>query len=89
MQIRQSYQISELNVTDDQGNEYTLVEYQNGTETRSLKLLTAGQSWFALADGTPVDKIDDATFRILTNDTVLHTHTQITGQGDPQPSTWS
>ena len=75
MQIREPYQISEFKVTDDQGNEYTLVEYQNVIETRSLKLLTAGQSWLALADGTPVDKIDDKTFRIPTSDTVLHTHT--------------
>ena len=75
MQIRENYQISEFKVTDDQGNEYTLVEYQNGAETRSLKLLRAGQSWFALADGTSVDKIDDETFRIPTNDTILHTLT--------------
>jgi hypothetical protein len=75
MQIREPRQINEFKVTDDQGNEYTLVEYRNSTETRSLKLLTAGPSWFALADGTPVDKIDDETFRIPTNDTVLHAHT--------------
>jgi len=75
MQTREPYQINEFKDTDDQGNEYTLVEYQNGTETRSLKLRRAGQSWFVLADGTSVDKIDDETFRIPTNDTVLHIHT--------------
>ena len=75
MQTREPYQINEFKVTDDQGNEYTLVEYQNGTETPSLKFRRAGQSWFVLADGTSVDKIDDETFRIPTNDTVLHTHT--------------
>jgi len=75
MQIKEPRQINEFKVTDDQGNEYTLVEYQNVIETRSLKWLTAGPSWFGLSDGTPVDKIDDATFRIPTNDTILHTHT--------------
>jgi hypothetical protein len=71
MQIRQPRPINEFKVIDGQGNEYPLVEYRKGTETRSLKWLTAGQSWFALADGTAVDKIDDETFRIATSDTVL------------------
>jgi len=74
MQIKEPRQINEFKVTDDQGNEYTLVEYQNVTETRSLKWLTAGSSWFGLADGTPVDKMDDGTFRIPTNNMVLHAH---------------
>jgi hypothetical protein len=52
-----------------------LVENQNVAETRSLKRLAAGPSWFGLADGTPIDKIDDQTFRIATNDTVLHRRT--------------
>jgi len=72
MKTREPRQINEIKVIDDQGNEYTLVENQNVAETRSLKWLAAGASWFALADGTPVDKIDDQTFRIATNDTVLH-----------------
>ena len=76
MQIREPRQINEFKVTDDQGNEYTLVEYQNVMETRSLKRLTAGQSWFGLADGTPVDKMNDETFRIATTDTVLLKHTR-------------
>jgi hypothetical protein len=63
--------MNEFKVIDEQGNEYPLVEYRKGIETRSLKWLTAGQSWVALADGTPVDKIDDETFRIATIDTVL------------------
>jgi hypothetical protein len=75
MKIRQPRQINEFKVIDDQGNEHTLVEYQNVTETRSLKWLTAEPSWFGLADGTPVDKIDDQTFRIATNDTVFQKHT--------------
>jgi hypothetical protein len=64
MQIREPYQVDEFKVVDDQENEYTLIEYRNATETRSLKLLTVGPSWFALADGTPVDQIDDEAFRI-------------------------
>jgi hypothetical protein len=72
MKIREPRQIDKFKVIDDQGNEYTLVENQNVAETRSLKWLAAGASWFGLADGTPVDKIDDQTFRIATNDTVLH-----------------
>jgi hypothetical protein len=75
MESKEPRQINDFKVIDDQGNEFTLVEYQNGTETRSLKWLMAGQSWFGLADGTPVDKIDDETFRIATNDTLLHRHT--------------
>jgi hypothetical protein len=75
MEIREPRQINEFKVIDDQGNEFTLAEYRNVTETRSLKSLTAGPSWFGLADGTPVDKIDDETFRIATNDTLLHRHT--------------
>jgi hypothetical protein len=75
MKIREPRQINKFKVIDDQGNEYTLVENQNVAETRSLKWLAAGPSWFGLADGTPVDKIDDQTFRIATNDTVLHRRT--------------
>jgi hypothetical protein len=75
MQIKEPRQISDFKVTDDQGIEYTLEEYQNVTETRSLKWVTALPSWFELADGTPVDKIDDETFRIATNDTLLHRRT--------------
>jgi hypothetical protein len=75
MQSREPRQINEFKVIDDQGNEYALVENQNVVETRSLKWLAAGPSWFGLADGTPVDKIDDQTFRMATNDTVLHRRT--------------
>ena len=72
MQIKEPRQINEFKVTDDQGNEYTLFENRNGAETRSLKWLATGPSSFGLADGTTVDRIDDQTFRIATNDTVLH-----------------
>src|SRR5262249_13947848 len=68
-------QINEFKVRDEQETDYTLVEYQHVTETRSLKWRRAGPSWFALADGTPVGKIDDETFKIETSDTVLRRHT--------------
>jgi hypothetical protein len=75
MQIGEPRQVNEFKVTDDQGNEYTLIEYKNVIETPSLKWLTAGQSWFGLSDGTPVDEIDAGTFRIATSDAVLLRHT--------------
>ena len=71
MQIREPCQIDEFKVIDDQENEYALIEYRNATETPSLKLLPVGRSWFALADGTPVDQIDDEAFRIGSSGTVL------------------
>jgi hypothetical protein len=72
MQTSEPRQINEFKVVDGQGNEYALIEYRSGTETRSLKWVAAGESSFALADGTPVYQIDDETFRIATNETVLH-----------------
>jgi len=75
MESNEARQINQFKVADDQGNEYTLVEYQNITETRSLKWRRAGPSWFGLADGTPVGQVDDETFRIETSDTVLRRHT--------------
>ena len=74
MQIGEPRQVDEFKVTDYQGNEYTLVEYRNVAQTRSLKWLADGASWFGLSDGTPVDKIDADTFRIATSDTVLLRH---------------
>jgi hypothetical protein len=75
MESSEARQIDRFTVTDDRGNEYTVVEYRNVTETRSLKWRSAGPSWFGLSDGTPVGKIDDETFRIETSDTVLRKHT--------------
>ena len=72
MENRETHQISEFRLIDDHGKEYTVFEYQEGTETRSLKWMKAGASWFRLSDGTPVDKIDDNTFKIPTIDKVLH-----------------
>jgi hypothetical protein len=75
MESKEPRQINEFKVMDEHGSDYTLVEYQNVTETRSLKWRRAGPSRFELADGTPVDKIDDETFKIETSDTVLRRHT--------------
>jgi hypothetical protein len=75
MESTEPRQINEFQVMDEHGNGYTLVEYQNVTETRSLKWRRAGPNWFELADGTPVGKIDDETFRIEASDTVLRRRT--------------
>jgi len=75
MERKEPHQINEFKVMDEHGNDYTLIEYQNVTETRSLKWRKAGPSWLGLADGTPVEKIDDETFRIEASDTVLRRHT--------------
>ena len=75
MESKEPRQINEFKVMDEHGNHYTVVEYQNVTETRSLKWRKAGPSWFGLVGGTPVGKIDDETFRIEASDTVLRRHT--------------
>jgi hypothetical protein len=53
-------------------NEYTIFEYQEGIQKRSLKWIQAGQSWFCLSAGTPVDKVDENTFKIASTDKILH-----------------
>src|SRR5262249_60122226 len=63
MQERETQQINEFELIDDLGNEYTIFEYQEGIQKRSLKWIKAGQSWFRLSDGTPVDKVDENTFK--------------------------
>ena len=72
MDNRETRQMSEIKLIDDHGNKYTVFEYQEGAEKPSLKWITAGQSWFRLGDGTPVDRVDDDTFRISTIEGVLH-----------------
>jgi hypothetical protein len=53
MQNRETQQINELELIDDHGSKYTIFEYQEGVQKRSLKWIKAGQSWFRLSDGTP------------------------------------
>ena len=70
MESRETRQVNEFKLVDDQGKEYTVFEYQTGTEKPSLKFIKSGPTSFRLSDGTAVDKIDDNTFRAL--DRVLH-----------------
>ena len=72
MENRKTHQVNEFKVVDDHGKEYTVFEYQEGTEKLSLKWIKAGPSWFRLSDGTAVDRINDNTFKITMIDRVLH-----------------
>lgn len=72
MENRKTRQVNEFKLVDDHGKEYTAFEYQEGTETQSLKFTKAGPTSFRLSDGTAVDKIDDNTFKIPVVDRVLH-----------------
>jgi hypothetical protein len=72
MDNRKTHQVNEFEVVDDDGKKYTLFEYQEGTEKRSLKWIGAGSSLFSLSDGTAVDKLDDSTFKIPLIDRVLY-----------------
>jgi hypothetical protein len=72
MQHRETQQINEFELIDDHGNEYIIFEYQEGMQKRSLKWIKAGQSWFRLSDGTPVDKVDENTFKIASTDNFLY-----------------
>jgi hypothetical protein len=46
-----THQVNEIKLVDDHGKEYTVFEYQGGTEKSSLKWIKAGPSWFRLSDG--------------------------------------
>ena len=72
MENRRTHLVDEFKLVDDHGKEYTVFEYQEGTEKPSLKWIKAGPSQFSLSDGTAVDKLDDNTFKIPTIDRVLH-----------------
>jgi len=72
MQNRETQQINEFELTDDDGNKYTIFEYQEATQKPSLKWIKAGESWFSPSDGTPVDIVDENTFKIASTDKVLH-----------------
>jgi len=72
MNSRETRQVNEFKLVDDQGKEYTVFEYQEGTEKPSLKWIKAAPSLFSLSDGTAVDKLDDNTFKIPMIDRVLH-----------------
>ena len=72
MEIRKTHPVNEFKVVDGHGKEHTVFEYQEGSETQSLKWIKAGPTWYCLSDGTAVDKIDDNTFKISMIDGVLH-----------------
>jgi len=72
MEIRKTRKVNEFKLVDDHGKEYTAFEYQEGTETQSLKWTKAGPTSFRLSDGTAVDQVDDNTFKIPVVDRVLH-----------------
>jgi len=71
MKNRKTHPVNEFRAVDDHGKEYTVLEYQEGTEKQSLKWIKAGPTWFRLSDGTAVDRIDDNTFKIPMIDRVL------------------
>ena len=72
MENTKTRQVNEFKLVDDDGKEYTVFEYQEGTEKPSLKWIKAGPSLFSLSDGTAVDKLDEITFKIPMIDRVLH-----------------
>ena len=72
MENRKTHQVNEFKLVDDHGKEYTVFEYQEGTEKPSLKWIKAAPSLFSLSGGTTVDKLDDNTFKIPMIDRVLH-----------------
>jgi len=72
MENTKTRQVNEFKLVDDHGKEYTVFEYQEGTEKPSLKWIKAGPSLFSLSDGTAVDKLDEITFKIPMIDRVLH-----------------
>ena len=73
METRKTRQVNEFKLVDDHGTEYTVFEYQEGTEKQSLKWMKAGPTSFRLSDGTAVDQVvDDNTFKIPVVDRVLH-----------------
>ena len=74
-----THQVSEIKLVDDDGKEYTVFEYQEGTEKSSLKWIKAGSSWFRLSDGTAVAKIDDDTFKIEGNARLVRVKSDVTG----------
>jgi hypothetical protein len=68
MENKKTHQVNEFKLVDDHGNEYTVFEYQEGTEKPSLKWIKAGPSLFSLSDGTAVERLDDDTFTMSESD---------------------
>jgi len=84
-----THQVNEIKLVDDHGKEYTVFEYQEGTEKRSLKWVKTGPSWFRLGDGTAVAKIDDNTFKIDGNPRLVRVKSDVTGNHFVAKSSWA
>jgi len=66
-----THRVNEFKLIDYEENEFTIFEYQEGIDKPSLKWIRTGASWFRLSDGTPVNKIDDDTFKVETTEKIL------------------
>ena len=75
MPDREAHQTDEIEVVDEEGNEYTVFEYQEVMEKRSMtgpsEWIKTGPRWFRLRNGNPVNQVDDNTFKIATTDKIL------------------
>ena len=75
MPDREAHQTDEIEVVDEEGNEYTVFEYQEVMEKRSMtgpsEWIKTGPRWFRFRNGNPVNQVDDNTFKIATTDKIL------------------
>lgn len=75
MPNRETHKTDEFTAVDDDGNVYTVIEYQEVMERRSVnkpsEWIKTGPRWFRLDDDTPVNQIDADTFKIATTDMVI------------------
>jgi hypothetical protein len=72
---REVHTVRQFDAVDDDGNEYTIIEYQEMMEQRfrekPSQWTRTGPSWLRLDDGTPVNQIDADTFKIATDDRII------------------
>jgi hypothetical protein len=75
MMNRETHKTKDVPVVDEAGEENTVIEYQEVAERRSLngpsEWVKLGPTTLRLEDGTPVNRIDDDTFKVATDDRVL------------------
>lgn len=75
MSGKEAHRVREFPVMDEDEDEYDVIEYQEVMERRHRdrpsEWVKTGPTWFRLADGSPVNKIDDDTFVIAASDRVL------------------
>lgn len=68
-------EIDEFEARDDNGNTYTVTEYQEFIESRTINRPVEwipGLKSLELDDGSKVNFIDDNTFKIVATDTIIH-----------------